>query len=101
LSTVHCHVDSPDRFPLQSTPRTWKVYVPDGGSSCRPEEHVCHSWAPPTRHSNSRNVGSVAAEKVKLAGPLTVPFGPVTAFIVGFVSSTKRARVWRFANVAN
>ena len=66
-----------------------------------PEVQVCHSWTPPIRHSNLRNVGSLAALKVNVAAPLTGWFGPFSEDIAGGVSSTKRARVCRSALVAN
>ena len=101
LSTVHCQVDSPERLPLQSSARTWNVYVPDDGFSCRPEVQVCQSWMPATRHSKRRNVESDAALKVNVAAPLTTWFGPVSEAMAGFVSSTNRARSCRSACVAN
>jgi hypothetical protein len=72
-----------------------------GGSGAYPELHVCHSWIPPIRHSNRLNVGSATALKANVAGPLTGWFGPFSVAIAGAVSSTKRARSWRSALVAN
>ncbi len=67
------------------------------GFSWRPELQVCHSWTPATRHSKSLRVVSASALKVNVAAPLTTWLGPVSEAISGAVSSTKRARTWRFA----
>jgi hypothetical protein len=97
LSTVHVQVLSVDMLPLRSTARTCSVYVPVLGFGAYPELQVCHSCTPPIRHSKWLRVESDAALKLKVAGTLTTSLGPVREDIAGAVSSTKRARTWRFA----